>query len=1388
MGFSYHSGSVLNGELYMWGSNVYGQCGIGNTTNVRVPTRVGTDKDWSYVVTGQHHTIAIKKDGSLWAWGYNANGRLGTGNTTQQLEPVRISTDKWIKVTTGYAHNIGLKSDGTIWSWGDSNYGELGHGNTTQQLEPTQIGTDNDWVEIGCGGDYSMAIKKDGSLWTWGYNAYGNLGHGDVIQYNIPKKVNIDDEFAKVTGCNNTTVAINKNGVIYGCGRNYYGELGQGHNTASSVFYILNDLKFKDVACTINTFFYLDNENNLWGAGRNNYGEMGLGNVTAQRTITLLQPNVSAVACGYDYSTYLKKGSNRIYMSGYNASYQLGLNHDSNINTHTLMQNFSYNTIHNNFEEFRRDIVLNADISPANIWYEDDVDFRVQGTINEEYGTSAQYKVLLNDIQVYPETDDYSDVQSTPINFDISTITKDDLTVGHNILKLDIKYTNNFNSIYEFDVNLENRDTTIFHRSQSYSYEWNHNDSIIREDGLLKLSNVHRSGIVETSNLNEIKTIGKRKINDFIVNGSGDSIEQSEILQPFHSNSSLDGGKLYSMNIQPSNYTDILDISPMINFSSGNGTSENPYIIRNPIELSNIRFFLNDPNVHFVLGANINLDVYPYNTTGWTPIGDANWTNRFMGNLDGNGFSIIGLYIDTTVNDRGLFCWLDGATIKNLKFIDVNIKSTAGYIGTVCARHRLSTFENILTEGNMEVSGSYKGGLTGYDYNDSVFIECGTRMDITSSNSYTGGISGRAYYSTFKRCFFEGSITSTVTTSHIAGIGAYGYYSQFIDCYSKGQIKSLSSTYVAGITGYLNHAIAKTENCYVSTNITSISGNYRGGVVGRLANGATVTDSYWDKETTGLEVSAGSLPSNGLTTEEMKQLSTYMGYDSRTKENGELVWIFPDNDYPTLNREELYVKIIVQSDASYYTVKNGNWEKLNGIAILSKDVFLEKGVYAIPANKLSELNNPTIYVWSNNDLDLNLYLNVISSMKMRFLISRDGKLTWHSFTSGSWKQILPQNIKNQGMTLDEINNIPIDELNKWFRRGKLNLMIYFESQSIASSPTFSDFTVTFPSNEAPIIKNVKMTPETIVRNNAVLTANIEDLEGDSFRYQILLNGKSVMNTSDGWSNWTELDEKVNIYRLFNFTDFLSGSNAISIIAEDDRGLQYIADPLIVELSNTAPVFSVFTYDNWSLTGTVIDDDNDKIQYRILINDVQVFPKNGTSTPTYSKYFSTPKNIRYVWNSDDLIYGQSNKVAIEIRDEMGAIFTQTIDDIVGRYKGLMFKNKDGEYYSTDKGDILKFLDYGIIVAGQITEPRKVILENNLGFSVDGLTVQMNPPTTGYNVYLSKHEFPFISLTELTYDENIIHDGEAVEFYVQVSSSTSSSSTGGTFEIKAKAKPV
>jgi alpha-tubulin suppressor-like RCC1 family protein len=75
-----HAAAVkTDGTIWCWGNNAYGQLGNNDITLVSKssPVQVGALANWRQISAGYTHTVAIANDGNLWAWGSNLYGQLG---------------------------------------------------------------------------------------------------------------------------------------------------------------------------------------------------------------------------------------------------------------------------------------------------------------------------------------------------------------------------------------------------------------------------------------------------------------------------------------------------------------------------------------------------------------------------------------------------------------------------------------------------------------------------------------------------------------------------------------------------------------------------------------------------------------------------------------------------------------------------------------------------------------------------------------------------------------------------------------------------------------------------------------------------------------------------------------------------------------------------------------------------------------------------------------------------------------------------------------------------------------------------------------------------------------------------------------------------------------
>ncbi len=129
--------------------------------------------------------LCLAADGSVWTWGDNSDGLLGDGTTLDRPFPgLVLGLSSIVQVAAGDFHALALRADGTVLAWGDNESGELGDGTTSARRVPVIVEELDGVTRIDAGTFSSLAVTSDGALWTWGTDAFeiGPLGGGTYPQ------------------------------------------------------------------------------------------------------------------------------------------------------------------------------------------------------------------------------------------------------------------------------------------------------------------------------------------------------------------------------------------------------------------------------------------------------------------------------------------------------------------------------------------------------------------------------------------------------------------------------------------------------------------------------------------------------------------------------------------------------------------------------------------------------------------------------------------------------------------------------------------------------------------------------------------------------------------------------------------------------------------------------------------------------------------------------------------------------------------------------------------------------------------------------------------------------------------------------------------------------
>jgi len=268
---------------------------------------------------------------------------------------------------------------------------------------------------------------------------------------------------------------------------------------------------------------------------------------------------------------------------------------------------------------------------------------------------------------------------------------------------------------------------------------------------------------------------------------------------------------------------------------SGSGTENDPYLILNPIQLNQLRNYLNKSGVYFKLMADIDLTEFLEDenpSQGWQPVGNSS-NAAFKGILDGNGKKITGLWIKrNSVDYIGLFGYTTGVTIKNLTIIANTIigKNNVSILSGYSANTSISGCSVSGTIQGASCVGSYVGSG-----NSMVLLDNYANVSVDASGEFAGGFVGSCSSLSISDCKLDGTIIKGA--NYVGGCCAAikgNYSNQISNCFIHSDI--IGSSYIGGIYGYSSssHSVNLSGCGYVG----NINGDANvGGLVGYIEKG-----------------------------------------------------------------------------------------------------------------------------------------------------------------------------------------------------------------------------------------------------------------------------------------------------------------------------------------------------------------------------------------------------------------------------------------------------------------------------------------------------------------------------------------------------------------------
>ena len=358
---------TIEGNLYIWGDNHFGQIGDGTTIDRLLPTKIN---DYLSLVYGEDiidislsgsHSMALTSKGRVFTWGYNGGGILGYGhsdydahpNPTEITHQFTLNEEEVIeKVVSGHLYSIVLTSESRMLIWGSNSRGELGIGTSDHDdhFSPIDItshfslGFDEVIVDVLAGDSHTAVITSEGRIFTWGYNTYGNLGDGTTTDKNTPTDITNHfslfpgEKIVKASVYSKHSAAVTSLGRVFTWGYNAYGQLGDGTTeTRLLPIEITNQINISMEDKIINVQVgngysgVITSEGRIFTWGLNSSGKLGDGThvnksipteITFQFNLNEGEFFKDLILAEYDSSAVTSEG--RIFTWGENSNGQLG--------------------------------------------------------------------------------------------------------------------------------------------------------------------------------------------------------------------------------------------------------------------------------------------------------------------------------------------------------------------------------------------------------------------------------------------------------------------------------------------------------------------------------------------------------------------------------------------------------------------------------------------------------------------------------------------------------------------------------------------------------------------------------------------------------------------------------------------------------------------------------------------------------------------------------------------------------------------------------------------------------------------------------------------------------------------------------------------------------
>lgn len=330
------------------------------------------------------------------------------------------------------------------------------------------------------------------------------------------------------------------------------------------------------------------------------------------------------------------------------------------------------------------------------------------------------------------------------------------------------------------------------------------------------------------------------------------------------------------------------------------GTTEDPFLIQNESNLeclhSNSDYYWTH-GYHFKQTANLDMANY----ASWQS-GIGTQAKPFDGVFDGAGFNILGLSFTGNTSAQGLFGMTDpGSHINDTHVLGATMSISgaddfqfAGLLvglslGSISHSSATGTITILASSSAASIGGLVGGSQLGTISHSSADVSI--NLPGTSDVSEVGGLIGTAYNTSIFEVQSAGSIVTSgvhAGVSDLGGIVGNLEEASLRNAWSSSRIESQGS-YIARYFGSIvgKSSTASISNVYTvgTVSISSTNGGeIKGAMIGRVANDTELSNSFWNTDSLGSQITAvgfiefgllTQVSSQGVTSTELRKYTTF---------------------------------------------------------------------------------------------------------------------------------------------------------------------------------------------------------------------------------------------------------------------------------------------------------------------------------------------------------------------------------------------------------------------------------------------------------------------------------------------------------------------------------